>query len=308
MIPISKWFAITTLWLFVISPVYAYKIVVSIPPLASLARAIAGEQAEIDTIVDQAVSPHVYALKPSDLRKMNQADVVFWIGPAYENFLEKALKNCLAKVVGLLNLSSLKIHGLRHAEDGHLISCPHGCAHDLDPLKRDGHIWLDPDNGIIMAQEIAHQLSIIDPLSKEIYAARFKKFKQNIEKLKSNLQDLLTPYQSQGFLVFHDGYQYFEKVFGLKEGHVMSLIPDVSPSIKHMKDLRKLIKDKNVVILFAETQFSPRLMQVLADETHLKIGLLDPLGFSDHTYEELLTNLATSFSNGFKSLDQGTSS
>ena len=304
----SKWFAIAALWLFVLSPVYAYKIVASIPPLASLARAIAGEQAEIETLVDQAVSPHVYALKPSDLRKMNQADIVFWIGPAYENFLEKALKNCPAKVVGLLNLSSLKIHSLRHTEDGHSTSCSHGCAHDLDPLKRDGHIWLDPDNGIMMAQEIAHQLSIIDPSSKEIYAAHFEKFKQRVEKLKSNLQDLLTPCQSQGFLVFHDGYQYFEKAFGLKGGHVMSLIPDTSPSIKHMKDLRKLIQDKDVVVLFAETQFSPRLMQVLADEAHLKISLLDPLGSSDHTYEELLTNLATSFSNGFKSLDQGTSS
>ena len=72
---------------------YAYKIVASIPPVASLVRAIAGENVSLDLLVDNSVSPHVYSLKPSDLRKLDAADVVFWIGPGYEAFLSKTLGN-----------------------------------------------------------------------------------------------------------------------------------------------------------------------------------------------------------------------
>ena len=309
MTPVFKCFVIVLVYVVSLSSIWAYKIVVSIAPLAALTRAIVGDQATVETLVDQAVSPHVYALKPSDLRKMNQADIIFWIGPAYESFLKKPLQNFSTKTVDLFTAPSLKIYNLRFSDGAHEAACDHNCLHDHDPLKHDGHVWLDPDNGIALAQEIMKQLSALHPSSHPWYQMRFEKFKQSVEKTKHHLQNLLRPYQNKGFLVFHDGYQYFERAFGLANGHVMSLMPDISPSIKRMKELKTLIDNQRIVVLFGETQFSPQLMNVLADETGLKIGLLDPLGSSDNTYQELLINLATSFSTGFNSaIRQGSSS
>ncbi len=277
-------------WFISSSPLMAYKVVVSIPPLASLTRAVAGDRIEIQTLVDQAVSPHVYALKPSDIQKISNADLIFWIGISYESFLDKALKNYTSQAIALIDTPSLTLYPLRTSE------CDHqGCHHDLDPLQRDGHIWLDPDNGIILAQEIMNQLVRLDPESQEFYQKRFQDLKQRLELLKLEIGKILHPHQKRGFLVFHDGYQYFEKAFNLKNGQVMSLVPDVNPSIKRLSKLRHLIQQNQIQCLFSETQFSPRLMQTLAQETGLKIGTLDPLGNAGASYEDLLRNLAYAF-------------
>lgn len=271
---------------------YAYKIVASIPPVASLVRAIAGENVSLDLLVDNSVSPHVYSLKPSDLRKLDAADVVFWIGPGYEAFLSKTLGNYEQKSVELMQAPGVQIYPLRSL-DGHEGGCP-DCA--SDSLAQDGHIWLDPDNGFHMAEEITKHLIRLDPVQQEKYENRLQKMKESLEKTKKEIQSQLKPYEDQGFLTLHDGYQYFEKAFHLKAGQAMSLIPDVSPSAKRLFFLKDLVRSNNIQCLFAESQFSPRLVKTLSEETRVRIGMLDPLGTSQMTYEELLLSLAKSFS------------
>lgn len=275
------------------SSVYATKIVTSIPPVASLVRAIAGENIPVDILVDNSVSPHVYTLKPSDLRKIDSADIVFWVGPRYEAFLGKILENYKQKSVELMKAPEVRLYPLRSLEGHDERGCL-DCA--LDPLSMDGHIWLDPDNGFHMAGEIATHLIRLDPSRREEYESRLQELKKSLEKTKREIQDRLKPYEEQNFLTFHDGYQYFEKAFHLKGGQGMSLIPDVAPSAKRLFVLKDLIRSKNIQCLFAESQFSPRLIKILSEETKVKVGLLDPLGTSQMSYEDLLLSLMRSFS------------
>lgn len=283
------------------SPVWAYKVVASIPPVASLVRAIAGEYGSVDILVDHSTSPHMYALKPSDLRKIGAADILFWIGPAYEAFLVKALENHAQKSVALMKAPHLQLYPLRFSDEHDHAGC-HDCASissslpSSSSLSLDGHIWLDPDNGMQMAQEIAARLTILDPDHRQDYERRLQKLKERLEYVKMEIQATLQPYENQGFLVFHDGYQYFEKAFHLKAGQAMTLIPDVAPSAKRLSALKRLIQKRNVQCLFAESQFPSRLVKMLSEETKIKVGMLDPVGTPDLSYEDLLFSLMKSFS------------
>src|SRR4051812_646712 len=69
----------------------ALDVVVSIKPIHSLVAAIMDGVGTPDLIVDGAASPHTYALKPSNARALQDAKVVFWVGPGMEAFLEKPL-------------------------------------------------------------------------------------------------------------------------------------------------------------------------------------------------------------------------
>ncbi len=75
----------------------APEVVVSIKPVHSLVAAIMQGVGEPQLIVDGAASPHTYNLRPSNARKLETADVVFWVGPGLEAFLEKPLEALAAK-------------------------------------------------------------------------------------------------------------------------------------------------------------------------------------------------------------------
>lgn len=85
------------------------KVAASIKPVHSLVAAVMEGIGEPDLIVDGAGSPHTYALKPSQARMLEKANVVFWIGHELEAFLEKPVETLAAnaKSVELINSHDL---------------------------------------------------------------------------------------------------------------------------------------------------------------------------------------------------------
>jgi zinc transport system substrate-binding protein len=280
------------------STAHAYRVVTTIPPLASLVRSIAGEEVSIETLVDNGVSPHTYALKPSDLYKLSSADVIFWIGPSYESFLTKLLKNYLSKAVTFIEVSKVRLYPLQeNADHSH-----HGHSHlkECSGCNIDGHIWLDPDNGFYMAEAIASHFIKTHPSQRRKYEQRLSLLRKNLEKIKKEIKDALGGYENKSFLTLHDGYQYFEKAFNLKKGKPIYLIPDIALSANKILTLRSLIKTENIQCIFAETQFPQGLIETLAEGSKIRVGVLDPLGTSKIPYETLLISLMKSFSNCLK--------
>jgi len=85
------------------------KVVASIKPVHSLVAAVMQDVGAPDLIVEGAASPHTYSLKPSQARKLQDADLVFWIGHELEAFLEKPIDGI---ATGATAVSLLDSHGL----------------------------------------------------------------------------------------------------------------------------------------------------------------------------------------------------
>ena len=75
----------------------APSVLVSIKPLHSIVAAVMGDTGAPGLLLTGAASPHSYALKPSDARKLAQADIVFWTGPELETFLATPIRNLASK-------------------------------------------------------------------------------------------------------------------------------------------------------------------------------------------------------------------
>lgn len=73
------------------------QVVVSIKPIHSLVASIMKGVGEPSLVVEGAASPHTYTLKPSNARALENADLVFWVGPGLEAFLEKPLEALAGK-------------------------------------------------------------------------------------------------------------------------------------------------------------------------------------------------------------------
>ena len=64
------------------------KVVTSIKPLHSLASRVMGDRGEIDLLVTGGVTPHIFRMRPSDFKKVVNADVLFYVSPKFETFLK----------------------------------------------------------------------------------------------------------------------------------------------------------------------------------------------------------------------------
>lgn len=78
--------------------------------------------------------------------------------------------------------------------------------------------------------------------------------------------------------MFHDAYQYLENLYGLSNAGAVTLIPERSPGVKRMGELKETILESGAVCIFREPQFDSELIDFLIENAEIRVGFLDPLG------------------------------
>ena len=251
--------------------------VASIGPVHSLAAAVMGDLGEPLQIVRGYGSPHTYQMRPSDAASLRDADLVLWIGPSLETFLERPLAGgrdgtrvvALSAVPGLALLAN-RSAGVRK-DDAH--SDEHREIGSYDP-----HIWLSPFNAKLMAGAIAKELSALDPGNAATYRANTDRLWQRIDAMEVRIASRLAPVRRIPFVVFHDAFQYFEESFGLNAVGSVTVSPDRMPSARRIKALREKIVESGARCVFREPQFESALVQVLLEDSDARAGVIDSLG------------------------------
>ncbi len=194
-------------------------------------------------------------------------------------------------------------HGHDHShDDDHAHEAAHDHAHhdghDHAHGAHDMHVWLDPENARAMVHAIEHALAEADPANASAYAANAERLEARIDELKSEIEAELGDVRDQSFVVFHDAYQYFENRFGLAAAGSITVSPEVMPGAARIDEMRGRVRDLGVACVFAEPQFDPRLVEVVAEGTPARAGVLDPLGADladgPDLYFELMRNLTSS--------------
>lgn len=261
----------------------------SIKPLTLIAQEIAGDSAAVDTLLPVTASPHDYPLKVSDYTRLQKADLVLWVGPELESFLQKPIANLTTSQV----ITAYRLADLNWPTEEHLTAddAEHDHHHERDP-----HLWLDPRNAIIVARRLSEKLTQIDAENKTIYAANLQKFIVKTTALDGELTIKLKPFAGRGFAVYHEGYGHFVSHYGLHQLDYVTFTPEQRPGAKHLHQLRdKLAKEGNC--LFLEPYYELQSVRDLAQELQLQIGILDALGSQNvNTYTQLLQRMAEAFS------------
>ncbi|EUB96305.1 ABC-type metal ion transporter, periplasmic subunit [Rhizobium sp. CF080] len=309
-------------------------VVVSIKPIHSLVASIMKGVGEPKLIVDGAASPHTFSLKPSNAAAIEGADVIFWVGPGIEAFLEKPLDALAASatVIELEHAPGMEKlpfresgafeahdHGHEGAEAHDDDDHPHGdhdqpaddhADHDDDHHDHGGfdtHLWLDPMNAKAMAAEIEKTLVSADPANAAAYQANGAALMKDIDALDAELKTTIAPVKHKPFIVFHDAYQYFEHRYGVSVAGSITVSPETMPGAERVGQIQKKVKELGATCVFAEPQFEPKLVAVVTEGTPARSGTLDPeaatLKPGPGLYFELMRGLASSMKT---CLSQGT--
>ena len=291
-------------------------VITTIQPINSLVSAVIGDTGKTISLIPADISPHEYKLKPSDAKKMQEANIIFFVSNHLESSVTKVFKNLPKniKIIDLLEETGIEHLAIRdneawerhdhHGHDDHEKHAKkhddhddhekhakkhddhddhekHGKKHDDHDdhqSKDDVHIWLSPDNAIKIVEKVNKELSLLFPDNASKYSENSNKMIDEIKKLKNELAKDLAPIKGKPYVVFHDAYQYFEKTFDLNAVGSVALEGDIASSPKQISFIKDKIKKLNASCVFQEPQFDSKLVKIVVEGTNAQIGTLDPLG------------------------------
>jgi len=242
------------------------KVIATIRPLHSL---VAGVMHGLGTpkLLIESGSAHTYTVKPSDAQALEQAQLVFWIGPELENFLRRPLATLAtkAKLITLSDTEGLKLLKTRSAAHGY-------------PGAVDMHLWLDPDNAKKLTRRIVKVLARTDPSNAEAYEANGAYQIDKLTELTSDIEEILASAGDVKSIFYHDAFQYFEQRFGLKSAGFVTTGSNRAPGARHVRTLRETILSGGADCVLTEPQFAPSLLPSLTKNSRIQVGVLDPIG------------------------------
>lgn len=256
------------------------RVVASIAPLHSLVAAVMKDAGTPQLLLRGGESPHTFSLRPSDARMLNDADVLFWIGPTLELPLARIIpKLGVSHTVSLLDAPGLTLlpNRQRQLADHHGQAEPGDMGHTATNAGIDPHIWLSPANAAVMVDEIARRLARLDPNRSGLYALNATQLQQQLLAMDREIAKQMDRIQGN-YAVFHDAYQYFETQYGLQPEATVTTHPEHSPGASHLRRLSATLATRQVRCLFSEPQYSPGLVSMLSRDLQIRHAVLDPLG------------------------------
>jgi zinc transport system substrate-binding protein len=252
-------------------------VVTSIKPIHSLASRIMGDRGQLDLLVSGGLTPHIFRMKPSDFKKVVNADVLFYISPKFETFLKSTslVNRPSLNTIAFAEQEGMKLYPYRTSkiwftegeiDDEHMHS------------EVDLHIWLDPANTRRIVTIIEETLSKLDPDNAFEYGRNSQKLISELYEQEELIRELLRPLRDSAMIVYHDAFQYYEKAFSLRSFGAIQLKSDETPSIKHLSELKKIAAERNVTCVLAIPGTHPKIAMAVMGEMTAGYGIVDHLG------------------------------
>jgi zinc/manganese transport system substrate-binding protein len=240
------------------------RIVAAIPDFGSIASCIGGDKVEVSAIAKANSNPHSVEVFPSYMAKVSSAVIYLKCG------------------LGLDQWSDAIIDGSRNNKIV-VIDCSNGVAvlekpagkvdasmGDVHPFGNP-HYWLNPENGNVIARNIAEGLKNADPTNAEFYSANLDRFKKECLKKMAVWKEHLKPLNGSKIITYHSSWAYFADAMGFSIVAKVEPFPGIPPTGNHLAELVETIKKENVAFIIQEPYFSDDAPRFLNRQTGVKV-------------------------------------
>jgi zinc transport system substrate-binding protein len=254
-------------------------VLVSVKPLALIAQELVGERAHVETLISAGQSPHHYSLTVTDRQKIEEADLVVWVGPELERFLEKPLRSAR---------NSVALFGLTSHEEVKEGEHDHGA---------ETHPWLAPDQAAAIAQTITAELIKQNPEASEGYHNNLKGFLASLDVLDAQVIEQFQDIEGQDsrYAVAHDAFRGLTDHYRLPEPFVLSANPELAPGARKLWQLQKALPAGTCLLVGVEHH--RRWVDSVTKSQKLLLKRVDTLAADPKvsTYNQYILDIAAIF-------------
>ena len=237
-------------------------VAVSIYPLADWVREVAGDAVRVVTILPPGANPHTFEPTAWTAQEVERASLRLVIGLGLDDWARKLAAPRATTLVLSEGLATIEAA----AEEPGEASGP------------NPHLWMDPVRAAEMVGKLAPALVKIAPGEKAAIEARAQAYQAKLRALGEELPEACRPYAGRQIITMHNAYDYFLQRCGLAPGRVITHFAGQEPSAAYLQSLALWARQNQVKVIFAEIVLSPKAAEVLAQEIHGEVVLLDDLG------------------------------
>ena len=219
--------------------------------ITDLVENIGGDNVSVTGLMGPGVDPHLYRPSAGDVKKLQNADIIFYNGLDLEGKMGDIFVKIGREGTSVWAVSeNIPLESL-------LILNTNG---NFDP-----HIWWDVELWAEAAKVVASGLKEYDPNNSEKYDKNLSQYLNQLEILNSNnLNKINSIPQDQRVLVTaHDAFQYFGYTYGFEELSIQGWSTDSEAGIKEIQNLADEISKRKIKALFVETSISPATIEAL---------------------------------------------
>lgn len=267
------------------------KIVATTGQVAELASQIGGEYVEVDALMGPGVDPHLYRPIASDIKKLDEADAIFYNGLHLEGRMTEIFEQ-LAKRKTTFAVTS----GLVARKDKRLRQPPE-FADAYDP-----HVWHDVSMWSDCVNDVAEELAKFDPPHADYYRENAKKYRAELADLDRYCKEEISkiPADQRLLVTAHDAFGYFGKAYGLEVMALKGISTDEEIDLAHQEEVQKILVERKIPAVFVESAVAPRTVQALVEpsraaghelhvpEQELYADALGPANTDDSTYAGMI--------------------
>ncbi len=234
-------------------------VVTSTTVFADMVRNVGGDLVSVSSLVPANGDPHTFAPRPSDMRTVANAQVLFMNGLGLDDWMTKSLGNAAQPGTPLIRLAeSLPGVTLLPGED----------AGTQNP-----HLWMDVVYAERYANRIADALAASDPAHASTYRANNAAYQSRLQSLDAWVREQVAsvPEANRRIVTYHDAFPYYAREYGITIVGVAVPAPGQEPSARYTTALVDAIRAANVRAIFSEAQFPTKLVDQLAAETGVRV-------------------------------------
>ena len=240
------------------------KVVATNSIIADITKNIAGDKIDLHSIVPVGQDPHEYEPLPDDIKKTTQADLIFYNGIN----LETGGNAWFAKLVE--NAKRVENKDYFAVSEGVEVIHLEG---EGETGKEDPHAWLNLENGVIYAKNIAKHLIEKDPSNKDFYQKNLDDYVAKLEALdkEAKTKFYAIPEEKKMIVTSEGCFKYFSKAYNVPSAYIWEINTEEEGTPDQIRDLVKKLKGSKVSSLFVESSVDDRPMKTISSETGIPI-------------------------------------
>ncbi len=244
-----------------------------------MAEHIGGEKILATSIVPIGGDPHLYEPVPSDVAKVQDADIILINGLTFEGWISQLVENSGTDATSVLITKSVNPLGSQVYENA-----------------TDPHAWMDASNGLIYAKNIYNAIIKADPENTSYYQDRYQSYITQLKDLDAYISTQINtiPEFKRVLITSHDAFAYYGNRYGIELSAIMGISTEAEAQTSDVMRVINDIKKRGVPAVFIESTINPKLVKQIASDTGAKIGgelyadSIGEEGSPGHGYIEML--------------------
>jgi manganese/zinc/iron transport system substrate-binding protein len=229
------------------------RVVATIGQIADAVRIIGGEYIQVEGLMGAGVDPHLYKASEGDVRKLAEADIIFYNGLKLEAKMEHIFEK-MGRQVKTVALGDALTHDRLLDSENY-------------PGHFDPHIWFDVPLWQKIVEGIRDELGAFDAVHKPYYDARAADYLKKLEELHLYVQRRAqeVPPQQRVLVTAHDAFRYFGRGYQFKVMGLQGISTQSEAGAADVKRLADFIAERRIKAVFIESSVPERNIQAVQE-------------------------------------------